>query len=45
MDPPPPPALGATCTLEGAHLAQCNYLGVWPYYRHILCDTRGIIVV
>ena len=24
--------------------AQCNYLGVQPYWRPILCDTRGIIV-
>ena len=24
--------------------AQCNYLGVQPYRRPILCDTRGIIV-
>ena len=24
--------------------AQCNYLGVEPYWRPILCDTRDIIV-
>ena len=30
--------------MKGAHLAQCNYLGIWPYERPILQDTRGIIV-
>ena len=24
--------------------AQCNYLGVWPYWRPMLSDHRGIIV-
>ena len=24
--------------------AQFNNLGIWPYWRHVLCDTRSIIV-
>ena len=38
----------APATIIGGALsavrAQCNYLGVWLYWRPMLWDTRGIIV-
>ena len=41
-DTPPIANLGGGAL--SAVRTQCNYLGVWPYYRPILRDTRGTIV-
>ena len=38
---PPSVAMGGALI---AVRAQCNYPGVSPYWRFMLCDTRGIIV-
>ena len=42
--------LGILCLGGGggglsAVCGQCDYLGVWPYWKPIFCDTLGIVVV